>query len=244
MLSANYKEGDIMYSYYGYNSTLEKKEALNVYVAKVFGWMFLGLSLTALTALYVASSEMVLNAVFSNRLLFYGLMIGEVLLVMYLSGWISKIRPSTAVFIFLLYSVLNGVNLSVIFLAFTAGSIAYAFFITAITFGIMSVYGYATRNDLTRTGNLLFMGLVGFVILSVVNMFIASSSLEWIMSILGLFAFLGLTAYDTQGIKQLYYETGGYYDLHKKVSILGALRLYLDLINIFLILLRLFARKK
>mgnify|MGYP002153950433 CR=1 FL=1 len=127
--------------------------------------------------------------------------------------------------------------------AFTMSSVAYTFAITAVTYGAMALYGYVTRNDLTRAGNLLFMGLIGVIVLSLINMFIRASSLEWLISIIGMFVFLGLTAYDTQQIKHYYYATEGNYEVSRKIAIMGALRLYLDFINLFLIMLRLFGRR-
>lgn len=234
-----------MYNNYNeYNPAVADERGLSAYISKVFGYMFLGLLITAAVAYYVASSENLVYAILSNYILFFGLMIGELALVAYLMGWITKMRYSTAVTVFVLYSILNGITLSVILLAFTASSVAYTFAIASITFGVMAVYGYATRTDLTRVGNLLFMGLIGLIVMSLVNLFMHSSTLEWLISLVGLFVFLGLTAYDTQRIKQYYYAAGGNYELSRKVAISGALKLYLDFINLFLILLRFFGKRR
>ena len=217
---------------------------LSVYFAKVFGWMFLGLFATAATAYFTANSDFLMGIVYSNIFVFFGIMIAEIALVVYLSARITKIQYSTAVFVFLLYAVLNGITFSVILLIYTQTTIASTFMITALTFGAMSLYGYITKTDLSRFRNILFMGLIGLIILSLVNIFLRSDTASWIISILGLFVFLGLTAYDTQKIKQLYYATQNNLELQRKVAIRGALSLYLDFINLFLILLRLFGRRR
>ncbi len=217
---------------------------LSVYFAKVFGWMFLGLFATAAAAYFTANSDFLMGIVYSNIFVFFGIMIAEIALVVYLSARITKIQYSTAVFVFLLYAVLNGITFSVILLIYTQTSIASTFMITALTFGAMSLYGYVTKTDLSRFRNILFMGLIGLIILSLVNIFLRSDTASWIISILGLFVFLGLTAYDTQKIKQLYYATQNNLELQRKVAIRGALSLYLDFINLFLILLRLFGRRR
>lgn len=231
-----------MYENYGSSQVVKNEEGCKTYISKVYGWMFLGLVFTAVTAYVIAGSPDLVYSIASNRLLFFGLIIGEFALVIYLSGWIRKMGYGTAVSSFMLYSVLNGVTLSVVLLAYTSSSVAYTFGITAATFGIMAVYGYVTRTDLTRAGNLLFMGLIGVIILSVVNIFMHSSTLEWAISVIGLFVFLGLTAYDTQKIKAYYYSSGDSVEMQQKVAVLGALSLYLDFINLFLIMLRLFGR--
>lgn len=223
---------------------ISRNVGLSQYLSKVFGWMFLGLLVTAFTAFVVTGSNALVNSVVTNPVLLIGMVIAEFGLVIYLSARITKISYGTAVSLFMLYSVLTGVTLSIILLAFTLTSVANTFAITAVTFGVMSVYGYITKTDLTRVGNILFMGLIGLVILSVVNMFLNTSSLGWAISILGLFVFLGLTAYDTQRIKQYYYAIEGNYELSRKTAIMGALKLYLDFINLFLILLRLFGRRR
>lgn len=223
---------------------IARNEGLGVYTSKVFGWMFIGLLITAVFAFLVSISQTLVYAIVSNRLLFIAMIIAEFALVLVLSARITKLRYSTAVSLFLLYSVLNGITLSVILFAFTLSSIAFTFAITSATFGVMSIYGYFTRTDLTRVSNLLFMGLIGLIVLSLVNLFVRASFLEWIISLIGIFIFLGLTAYDTQNIKKYYYATEGNFEMARKSAIMGALKLYLDFINLFLILLRLFGRRR
>ena len=199
-----------------------------------------GLALTALLALMTVSSPALLNAVIGNRLVFYGLMLGELGLVFVLSGAIDRLSATTATLLFMGYSALNGVTLSVVFLVYTADSIASTFVITAGMFGAMSAYGYLTRRDLTSWGSFLFMGLIGVVIASLVNIFLHSSAVSWIVSAIGVIVFTGLTAYDTQKIKAMA-ATGAE---GRKPAILGALTLYLDFINLFLMLLRLLGNRR
>ncbi len=208
--------------------------AQNSLIRQVYAWMGLGLGLTAIVALVTASSPELFKAIVTNRPLFYGLMIGELALVFTLSGAINRLSETTATFLFLGYSILNGVTLSVIFLMYTADSIASTFAVTAATFGAMSGYGYLTKKDLSSWGSFLFMGLIGVVIASVVNIFLRSDSVSWILSAVGVIVFTGLTAYDTWKIKELA-AAGG---TGRKPAILGALTLYLDFINLFLMLLR------
>jgi FtsH-binding integral membrane protein len=206
----------------------------NTLIRQVYVWMGAGLAITAVMALVTLSSPSILNAVLGNKLVFYGLMIGELALVFTLSGAISKLSEATATLIFIAYSALNGITLSTIALIYTASSITSTFVITAGMFGAMSVYGYVSKRDLTSWGSFLFMGLIGVVIASVVNIFIGSSAVSWVISGLGVIVFTGLTAYDTWKIKELAAEgTEG-----RKPAILGALTLYLDFINLFLMLLR------
>jgi len=208
--------------------------AQNTLVRQVYAWMGVGLALTALLALMTVSSPALLNAVVGNRLVFYGLMLGELGLVFVLSGAIDRLSATTATLLFLGYSALNGVTLSVIFLVYTADSIASTFVITAGMFGAMSAYGYLTRRDLTSWGSFLFMGLIGVVIASLVNIFLHSNAVSWIVSAIGVIVFTGLTAYDTWKIKALASQGAS----GRKPAILGALTLYLDFINLFLMLLR------
>jgi hypothetical protein len=176
-------------------------------------------------------------------LLFFGLIIVEVILVMFLSARIAKMSPALATTMFLGYSALNGVTLSVIFLIYTQESIATTFIVTAGTFGLMSLYGYTTKRDLTTIGNLLIMGLVGFLIGTVVNLFWANSTLYWILTYGGIIVFIGLTAWDTQKIKRWLAEATDETSI-RRISILGALMLYLDFINLFLLLLRIFGQRR
>jgi FtsH-binding integral membrane protein len=206
----------------------------NALIRQVYAWMGTGLSITAIMALITLSSPGLLSAIAGNRLLFFGLMIGELALVFTLSGAIHRLSTAVATLIFIAYSALNGVTLSVVALVYTANSIASTFVITAGMFGAMSIYGYMTRRDLTSWGSFLFMGLIGVVIASVVNIFVGSSAVSWVISGIGVIVFTGLTAYDTWKIKAMAAQgTEG-----RKPAILGALTLYLDFINLFLMLLR------
>ena len=206
----------------------------NTLIRQVYAWMGAGLAITALMALITLSSPAVLEAVVGNRLVFYGLMIGELALVFTLSGAINKLSTSVATLLFIAYSALNGVTLSVVALVYTANSISSTFVTTAGMFGAMSIYGYVTKRDLTSWGSFLFMGLIGVVIASIVNIFVASSAVSWIISGIGVVVFTGLTAYDTWKIKEMAAQGAE----GRKPAILGALTLYLDFINLFLMLLR------
>ncbi|NLE24476.1 MAG: Bax inhibitor-1/YccA family protein [Clostridiaceae bacterium] len=217
---------------------------MNAFISKVFGWMFIGLLLTAGVAFYVSTNMNLVMTLVTNNFLFFGLMIGELVLVAVLSARITKLKYGTALGMFLGYAALNGVTLSIIFLAYTGSSIVTAFGITAITFGIMCVYGYFTKADLTQFRTILFMGLIGIIVLSVINIFLRSSGMDWFISILSLVIFLGLTAYDMQKLKTYYFGTEGDMALRGNLGIIGALALYLDFINLFLTTLRLFGRRK
>lgn len=170
---------------------------LSMVMRKVYGRMFLALVVTALTSLYVASSPAILSVVLGNRAVFFGLMIAELAVVFVVSGMLNKLSTTTATLLFYLYAVLNGVVFSSIFVVYDLGSIAYTFFITAGVFGAMSVYGMVTKNDMTKFGSYCIMGLFGLIIASVVNIFVASSTLDWIISLFGVALFIGLTAWDT-----------------------------------------------
>ncbi|MDO5571934.1 MAG: Bax inhibitor-1/YccA family protein [Bacteroidales bacterium] len=222
---------------------VNKSIAINTFISKVYGWMALALALTGITAFYVSSTPSISQAVFSNQFLFWGLIIGELILVFVISGAINRISSQTATLLFLLYSVINGITLSFIFIVYTKTSIATTFFITAGTFAIMSVYGFVTKKDLTKLGALLFMVLIGVVIAALVNIFLKSSTLQWIITIVGIIVFVGLIAYDTQKIKQIG-DSAIDSQMKKKLSIIGALSLYLDFINLFLLLLQLFGGRR
>lgn len=214
--------------------------AQNTLIRQVYAWMGGGLLVTALMAMVTVSSPALLNAVFGNRLVFYALLLGEVGLVIAISGAINKLSAAMASFLFILYSALNGVTMSVIFAVYTAESIGSTFVIAAATFGAMSAFGYLTRRDLTGWGSFLFMGLIGVVIASVVNIFTRSDAAAWIISAVGVIVFTGLTAYDTWKIKAM--AAAGAQG--RKPAILGALTLYLDFINLFLMLLRLLGNRR
>lgn len=214
------------------------------FISKVYGWMAAALVITGFVAMWAASTQAVVEFIFSSRFIFIGLLIVELLCVAYLSAAIARISSSTATMFFIGYAILNGITLSVVFLVFTQESIASTFFVTAGTFGVMSIYGYYTKKDLTSWGNLLFMALIGLVIASLVNMFLHSTTLYWITTFAGVLIFVGLTAYDTQKIKNMSLAGFGDAEAEKKGAVMGALALYLDFINLFLFLLRIFGRRK
>ncbi len=217
-----------------------RQEASTVFLAKVFNWMAVGLGLTGIVAYLTASTGLALSIVQSP--MFMILFFAELGLVFYLSARIEKIQAGTATALFLGYSVLNGLTLSAIFLAYTRASIGGTFLITAGMFGAMAVYGMVTKRDLSGMGSFLFMGLIGIILASVVNIFLKSSSLYWTISVIGVFVFVGLTAWDVQKIKNMgeqgIMEQGEV--AIRKGAIIGALALYLDFINLFLMLLRFF----
>lgn len=212
----------------------------NALVRQVYAWMGCGLALTALMALITVSTPELLKTIVGNRMVFYGLMFGELALVFTLSGAINRMSAAVATMLFIGYSALNGLTLSVIFLVYTADSIASTFAVTAAMFGAMSIYGYVTRKDLTSWGSFLFMGLIGIVIASLVNIFLRNDAVSWVVSAIGVIVFTGLTAYDTWKIKALAAEGAE----GRKPAILGALTLYLDFINLFLMLLRLMGGRR
>ncbi len=212
----------------------------NTLVRQVYAWMGAGLALTALMALITVSTPALFMGIVGNKLVFYGLMIGELILVFTLSAAIGRLSTGVATLLFLGYSALNGLTLSVVFLVYTADSIASTFAVTAAMFGAMSLYGYVTRRDLTSWGSFFFMGLIGILIASVVNIFLKSNAVSWVVSAIGVIVFTGLTAYDTWKIKAL--AAAGAEG--RKPAILGALTLYLDFINLFLMLLRLMGGRR
>ena len=211
---------------------------------KVYIWMALALTITGVTALGVANSPGIMTAIMTNQPLFWGLLIGELALVWGVTAAINRISLTTATLLFVLYSVLNGVTMSFIFLAYTYESVASVFFITAGTFAVMALYGYFTKSDLSSWGKILFMALIGLIIATIVNLFIGSSMLSMILSYAGVLIFVGLTAYDTQKIKQMLQDAEVADESAQKVALMGALSLYLDFINLFLYLLRIFGNSR
>ena len=205
--------------------------------------MFLGLLATAFTAMFVASQESLMLAIFGNKIFFWGLIIAEFACVIGISGAINKISTAMAVLLFFVYAIINGVTLASIVWVFKISTIAQTFFITAGVFGAMSAYGYLTRADLSKFGAFLFMALIGLIITSVVNIFFMeeSKTLDWVVSLVGVGIFIGLTAWDTQKIKMMVMQSNGYNV--GKIATLGALSLYLDFINLFLYLLRIFGSR-
>ena len=212
----------------------------------VYLWMAVGLALTGVVASYVAGNIQLVRAIVSNSVLFFGLIIGEFALVWYLSSRIRTMSPTTATLAFGAYAILNGITLSVILLAYTGTSVAQTFFITAATFGVLGLYAVTTKRDLGGIGQYLFAGLIGIVIASLVNMFLGSATIDYIISFVGVFLFMGLTAYDTQMIKRWSDEMSDGVDEvnYIRISIMGALKLYLDFINLFLFLLRFLGNRR
>ena len=231
----------------GYRTAVEaeNEQTLQRYVAgvmrRVYGKMTLGLLLTALTAFLVVSSPAALSLLFSSTATLWILFAVEIGLVIYLSARLDKLSTGAAAALFYLYSALNGVVLAPIFLVYTGASIAMTFAITAGTFGAMTIFGYVTRQDLSKFGSILFMALIGLVVCIVVNMFWGNSMFDLIISIAGVFIFVGLTAWDTQAIKRMCAESDP--SMIGKVATMGALSLYLDFINLFLYLLRFFGSR-
>ena len=224
-------------------SDYQSKLAQSTLIKNVYLWMTAALAITGITAMAVSNSYAMQQFIFVSRFMFFGLIIAELALVWYVSARIQSLSFTTATGLFMLYSFINGLTLSVIFLAYTTTSIASTFFVTAGTFGAMSLYGYFTKKDLTSLGNLLFMLLIGLIIATVVNIFWANSTLYWITTYAGIFIFVGLTAYDTQKIKRLL-SGQEITEESQKMALLGALSLYLDFINLFLYLLRIFGDRK
>jgi hypothetical protein len=211
-------------------------------ISQVYAWMTAGLLVTGAIAMFVAGSETLLALIFGTPL-FFGLILAELGLVWYLGARIGRMAVGTATALFLAYSALNGLTLSAIFIAYTEASIATTFFITAGTFGAMSLYGYTTKRDLTSIGNLCFMALIGFLLASIVNIFLQSEAFYWLLTYFGILIFVGLTAWDTQKIKQMSMTASNETD-GQRVAIYGALHLYLDFINLFLLLLRIMGRRR
>ena len=225
-------------------SDLSMSAAFPALMRKVFVWMTLALAITGLTAFGVATSPSLVSMIFGSKVMFWGLIIAEFALVFAISGAINKLSLSTATLLFILYSVVNGATLSVIFFAFSTAVIAKTFFITAGTFGAMALVGYTTKTDLSSMGKILIMALIGIIIASVVNMFVGSSGFDLIISYVGVLIFVGLTAYDTQKIKEMCQMAPDAGESAQKLALLGALTLYLDFINLFLYLLRIFGNNK
>lgn len=220
--------------------TRERSLLKNVYL-----WMTAGLALTGIVALFTASRPAMISALVRNPVLFFGLIIAEFMLVFFLSARIHTLSPGAATLSFAVYSILNGVTLSLVFLAYTGTSIARVFFITAGAFAGMSLYALTTKRSLAGLGSYLVMGLWGIILASVVNFFLRSSGLDWVISYLGVALFLGLTAYDTKVIQSWNAKLGSEAGEAEfiRISVLGALKLYLDFINLFLFFLRIFGRR-
>ncbi|PKN41540.1 MAG: hypothetical protein CVU60_11020 [Deltaproteobacteria bacterium HGW-Deltaproteobacteria-18] len=220
-------------------------QATNLFLRGVYNWMSLGLGLTAVVAYTVANTPAIAQVIFANPIIFWGMIIAQFGLVLAISGGVHRLSAGTATGLFLLYSALTGATLSSILLVYTAASIFKAFIVCTGMFAAMSVYGATTKKDLTGWGSFLFMGLIGIILASVVNIFMASSALDFVISGIGVLIFTGLTAYDTQKLKVMG-ESAPMDDTVavRRGTILGALTLYLDFINLFLFLLRFFGSSR
>jgi FtsH-binding integral membrane protein len=217
-------------------------EGLRAYMLRVYNYMAMGLGLTGVIAYVVSTSPAIMQAIFGSGLMWVAIL-APLAVVFFLSFRINAMKPATAQAAFWLYAALNGVAFSILFIAYTQTSIARVFFITAGTFAALSLYGYTTKRDLSGWGSFLYMGLIGIIIAMVVNFFMASSALHFAISVIGVLVFTGLTAYDTQKIKEMYYA-GDEDGTATKKAIMGALRLYLDFVNLFLMLLHLFGNRE
>lgn len=226
--------------------TLEqaKPEVQRKFMAGVYLRMTFALLITAAVAWYASTSDQIMGILFSHRgIPFYALIIVELALVIILSAAIHKINSAAALFFFVLYSVVNGLSFSVIFYVYEIGSVFHIFLISALMFGAMSVYGAFTKSDLTSAGRYLTMALIGLIIAGLVNLLLHSKTLDWLTSIIGVGIFIGLTAYDTQRLMRIGVKNDGS-EKFQKMAVIGALELYLDFINIFLKMLRLFGKRK
>jgi len=219
---------------------------VNEFIRSVYNWMAIGLGITGLVAFYVANNQTLQNLIFGNSILFFGLIIAEFGLVFFISARIQKLNAATATSLFVLYAALNGATLSFVFLMYTSASITSTFFICAGTFTACSIYGMVTKRDLTSLGGFMSMGLIGIIIASVVNLFVRSSGMSLIISYIGVFVFVGLTAYDTQKLKHMAIAQPEGLDagVVRKGAIIGALTLYLDFINMFLMMLRILGNRE
>lgn len=218
---------------------------IQAYMAQVYGWMTCGLLLTAFVSWYAAHTPAIINFIFSSQITFFGLIILQLGLVFVISGMVNRLSGTMATALFMLYSALTGLTLSSIFIAYTYSSIASTFVVTAGMFGAMSLYGYTTKRDLSCFGSMLFMGLIGIVLASLVNIWLKSPALMWAITYIGVLVFVGLTAYDTQKLKAMGEQLNpDDKDSFRKYAIVGALTLYLDFINLFLMLLRIFGNRR
>ncbi|MCA9897558.1 MAG: Bax inhibitor-1/YccA family protein [Ardenticatenaceae bacterium] len=215
---------------------------------RVYGWMSLGLLVTTIVAILTLGSPAILNFVFGNMIVFWGLVIGELILVISVNRAISRLSPGAGLALFFAYAALNGVTLSVIFLVYGLGTIVFAFGTTTLIFIILTVVGLTTKEDLTKWGPILFVGLLGIILASVVNFFFASTALDWAITYLGILIFMGLIVYDSNLIKKMTYATvlqgNDSQQMLNGIAVMGALRLYLDFINLFLRLLRVLGRRR
>lgn len=232
------------YPYSNDNIVQRAGTGIQTYMAQVYGWMTCGLLLTAFVSWYAARTPAVLQLIFSSQLTFFGLVIAQLALVFVISGMVQRLSGALATGLFMLYSALTGLTLSSIFILYSGESIASTFVVTAGTFGVMSLYGYVTRRDLTRLGSILFMALIGILLATLVNFWLKSSGLTQAITYIGVLVFVGLTAYDTQRLKAFGEQLPDERDGLRKYAIVGALTLYLDFINLFLMLLRVLGSRR
>lgn len=226
------------------SESIQLSEAFPALMRKVYLWMTFALLITGAVAYLVASTPVIAGTIVTNKVLFFGLMITEVLLVVCISAALDRLTLTQATLLFIIYAAINGITMSVLLLAYTETSIATVFLITAGTFGIMSLWGYTTATDLSSLGKLLWMALIGLILATIVNLFLHSGTLMLILSYIGVIVFVGLTAYDTQKIKMMLSEAQEESEDYQKLSLLGALSLYLDFINLFIYLLRILGSRK
>ena len=229
---------------YSYGNSINVATAFPALMRKVYVWMTLALVVTALSAYYVATTPAALYAIFSSKFMFFGLLIAEIVVVMAMTALINRMSFMVAALMMAAYSVLNGVTMSLIFVVYEMASIATTFFVTAGTFAAMAIVGYTTKKDLTKMGGILLMALIGLIIASVVNWFLQSETMSYVVSGIGVLVFTGLTAYDSQKIKEMLMQCDTVNDGTQKLALLGSLTLYLDFVNLFLYLLRFMGNRK
>ena len=222
----------------------QAEEVQRAFMLRVFGWMTAGLMITGIAAIETVNTPAILEFIFTNKIVYIGLIIAQLGLVVWLSARIERMSAMTATMVFIGYAALTGMTLSSVFLNYTLSSIGSTFFVTAGTFGVMATYGALTRRDLTSLGSFMMMGLIGLLMASLVNMFLQNETVYWISTYAGVLIFVGLTMYDAQKIKAMSVLSLQGAEIEQKGAIMGALRLYLDFINLFLLLLRILGRRK
>ncbi len=225
------------------SNVVVNEEVARGFIVKVYGWMTLALVITGLVAIATAMNPEIMSTIATSGAFLF-IVIAQLVVVIALSAVVRKLSPGVATGLFILYSALTGLTFSMLFYIYTATSIGQVFIITAGTFGLVSAYGYVTQRDLTSIGNLAFMALIGLILASIVNIFLASSVLDFILSVIGVIIFVGLIAFDTQRIKRMAMGIGEDGEVQRKAAVVGALTLYLDFINLFLRLLNLFGRRR
>ncbi len=225
------------YSYYYYDSSIS---TIYSYINNVYGWMSCGLLLTSFTSWYTTKIPFLLEIIFFNHFFLVTILLIQLIIVFILSNMVNKLTANIAISLFIFYSVLTGLSISSIFLVYTYISIATTFLTTSIMFGIMSIWGYCTKQDLTQVGNLALMSLIGMIVATIINLFLKNNYFVWMISYLGILSFSILIAWDTQKLKEIgHYITSEHDEQFRKYSILGALILYLDFINLYLLILKL-----